>query len=211
MVHRICFGTSSSSVFNSWRGINLVEKYFRKSEKSWRWLFFKFENPKHKNVNALTFLRPCVHIKKSFLILSRYYYETHKNSPWDICFCCSGKLSFKGHKLQILFRWRNKIFHHKCKIFQIVVKNSLFMHNRFLVTSIVKKLKFIFYFSERRVFHFLKIFRVSFQSEQIIIFQRHQNKNVRDWSLQQHIGSPPLERRPPEGICFQRRECTNVI
>ena len=64
MVHRICFGTSSSSVFNSWRGINLVEKYFKKSEKSWRWLFFKFENPKHKNVNALTFLRPCVHIKK---------------------------------------------------------------------------------------------------------------------------------------------------
>ena len=34
MVHRICFGTSSSSVFNSWRGINLVEKYFKKLEKS---------------------------------------------------------------------------------------------------------------------------------------------------------------------------------
>ena len=34
MVHRICFGTSSSSVFNSWRGINLVEKYFKKFEKS---------------------------------------------------------------------------------------------------------------------------------------------------------------------------------
>ena len=45
-------------------------KIFKKIWKIW-WIFFKFENPKHKNNNARTFQLPCIPVKKFFVILSK--------------------------------------------------------------------------------------------------------------------------------------------